>query len=155
MENYLQDPSPDDAAIALNTLTTDRERFAAGVDIPWALLAAFGAVGAWWVATAGATAPGENYEPSTSGWLALVGALVVIHLIRRETGIHFRAMGARAGSAVAAIIVICLALFSISLGFVSFGLRWPVALTSLTAFAATTWLSGVAYRSARGTLGHE
>lgn len=139
----------------MSTLSIDRQRLTASIRIPRALLAAFGAVGAWWVATAGTTTTGQNYAPPINGWLALVGVLVVIHLIRRETGVRFRSMGARAGWALAGIVAICLALFSISLGFVSFGLRWPVALASLAAFAATTWLAGIAYRSAREKLGNE
>lgn len=154
METHSQNPSPEDAKAALNALSYDREKLAARVHIPWALLAAFGAVSAWWVATAGTTTPGEDYTPPTSSWLALAGALVVIHLIRSETGVRFRTMGVRASWALAGIIVSCLALFSAALGFVSFGLVWPVALMSLVAFATTTWLAGVAFRSARETLGH-
>lgn len=148
MENHFKDPSPDEATAALNTLSTDRERLAASVHVPWALLAAFGGVGAWWVSAAAATNPGEDYEPPSSGWLALVGTLVVAYLIRRETGVGFRKMGTRAGWAMVGIIAVCLVLFSVSLGLVSFGMQWAVALTSLVAFAATTWLAGVAYRSA-------
>ena len=148
MENYSKDPSSDEAIAALNTLSTDRERLAVSVHVPWVLLAAFGGVGAWWVSAAAATNPGENYEPASSGWLALVGTLVVAYLIRRETGVHFRKMGTRASWAMVGIIAVCLVLFSVSLGLVSFGMHWAVALTSLAAFAATTWLAGVAYRSA-------
>lgn len=148
MENHFRNPSPDEATAALSTLSTDRERLAASVRTPWVLLAAFGGVGAWWVSTAAATDPGDGYEPPSSGWLALVGMLVVAYLIRRETGVHFRRMGARAGWATVGIIAACLVLFSVSLGLVSFGIQWAVALTSLVAFAATTWLAGVAYRSA-------
>lgn len=148
METHSQHPSADEAATALNALSRDWERLAASTHVPWILLAAFGGLGAWWVSAAAATNPGENYEPPSSGWLALVGALVVAYLIRRETGIRFRTMGAQANWAIVGIIAICLALFSISLGLVSFGLHWAVALTSLTAFATTTWLAGVAYRSA-------
>jgi len=132
----------------LNSLSTDRDRLAAGIQMPWPLLAAFGGLGAWWVSAAAVTTPGENYEPPTSGWLALVGALVVAYLIRRETGVHFRKMGARAGWAFVGILAVCLVLFSVSLGLVSFGLQWAVVVTSLVAFAATTWLAGVAFRSA-------
>lgn len=82
------------------------------------------------------------------GWLALALALVVAYLIQRETGIRFRKMGTRAGLAVSGIAAACLALYSISLGLVSFGLHWAVAVTSVVAFALTTWLAGVAYRSA-------
>lgn len=155
MENNLPEPSPDEASNALNILSADRGRLATSVHVPWTLMAAFGAVGAWWVAAAATTNPGENYAPPTSGWLALVGALVVVHLIRRETGIHFRAMGARANWAFLGIVAVCLALFSVSLGFVSLGLLWPVVLTSLFAFAATTWLAGIAFRSAVEVLGRE
>jgi len=148
MENHLPEPSPNEAAAALNALTADRERLAANVHVPWALLAGWGAVGAWWVSAAAVTNPGENYEPPTSAWLALVGTLIVGYLIRRETGVQFREIGARAGWAVVGIIAVCLVLFSVSLGFVSFGMRWAVGPTSLVAFGATTWLAGVAFRSA-------
>ena len=148
MENQFQIPSPDEASASLNMLSTDRERLAASVHVPWYLLAAFGGVGAWWVSAAAATNPGENYEPPSSGWLALVGTLVVAYLIRRETGVGFRKMGPRAGWALVGILAVCLVLFSVSLGLVSFGIHWAVTITSLIAFAVTTWLAGVAYRSA-------
>jgi hypothetical protein len=148
METHFKDPSPDEANDALSALSTDRERLAANIHVPWVLLAAFGGVGAWWVSTAAATTPGASYEPPSSGWLALVGALVVAYLIRRETGVHFRSMGAKAGWAVVGILAVCLVLFSVSLALVSLNLHWAVALTSLAAFAATTWLAGVAFRSA-------
>lgn len=155
MENESPGLSPDEAAYALNTLAADRKRLATSVHVPWALLAGFGAVGAWWVATAASANPGENYVPPSGGWLALAGALVVVHLIWRDTGVRFRAMGARAGWALTGIVAVCLALFSASLGFVSMGMRWPVALTSFVAFATTTWLAGIAYRSAVEMLGRE
>ncbi|WP_218220321.1 hypothetical protein [Nesterenkonia sp. Act20] len=148
MENNFGRSTPSDAADALGMLSVDRERLAARVRVPRILVAALGAMAAWWVSSAAFTSPGENYEPPTSSWMALVGALVILYLIRRETGVRFKAMGARAGWAVAGILVLCLSLFSISLGLVSFGLHWVVALTSLLAFAATTWLAGVAFRSA-------
>ncbi|WP_224760490.1 hypothetical protein [Salinibacterium sp. ZJ450] len=136
-------------------LSTDRERLAASVHVPWVLLAAFGGVGAWWVSAAAATNPGESYEPPSSGWLALVGTLVIAYLIQRETGVRFRSMGARAGWAVVGIIAACLVLFSVSLGLVSFNMHWAVVLTSLAAFAATTWLAGVAFQSAAEKLRRE
>ncbi|MDP3951004.1 hypothetical protein [Microbacterium sp.] len=148
MENDLKHPSAAEATAALSTMSADKERLAASVHVPWVLLAAFGGVGAWWVSAATATHPGENYEPPSSGWLALVGALVVAYLIRRETGVHFRRMGARASWAMVGIVAVCLVLFSVSLGLVSFGLHWAVTMTSLAAFVLTTWLAGVAYRSA-------
>lgn len=100
------------------------------------------------MASAASTSPGENYEPPTSGWLALVGALIITHLLQRETGLRLRSMGARAGWALAGILAACLVLFSVSLGLVSLGLPWAVALTALVAFVTTTWLAGLAYRSA-------
>lgn len=148
MENHSGYPSSDEATNALNDLSTDRERLAAGIHVPWILLAAFGGLGAWFVSAAVTTNPGESYEPPASSWLALVAALVIAYLIRRETGIHFRRMGTRACGAIVGIIAVCLMLFSVSLGLVAFDLPWAVALTSLTAFAATTWLAGIAYRSA-------
>ncbi len=120
--------------------------------MPWPLLAAFGGVGAWWVAAAASARPGEDYEPSASSWLALVAVLVIAYLLRRETGIGFRAMGATAAWAVVGSIATCLILFSVSLALVSLDLHWAVVLTSLGAFAVTTLLSGVAYRSALGKI---
>ncbi|RKN41047.1 hypothetical protein [Micromonospora endolithica] len=148
MENDFERPTREAAAEALNTLHADRERLANTVEAPRLLLVAFGALGAWWVAAAATTDPGSSYEPPTSGWIALAGGLAIAYLIRRETGIRFRVMGARAGWAVAGIVATCLALFSVSLGLVSSDLRWAVTLTSTTAFLITTWLAGVAYRSA-------
>lgn len=148
MENDLRRPTRDDVAEVLDTLHADRQRLASATKAPRLLLAAFGALGAWWVAAAATADPGANYEPPASGWLALVGVLVVAYLIRRETGIQFRTMGARAGWAVAGIVASCLVLFSISLGLVSFDLRWAVALTSAAAFVVTTALATLAYRSA-------
>ena len=148
MESHFQQPSRDAAREALNELSADRDRLAGSIRAPRTLLAGFGGVAAWWVGAAATTSPGENYEPPTMGWLALAVALVVVYLIQRDTGIRFRSMGPRAGLALAGIIVACLALYSISLGLVSFGLHWAVALTSVAAFGLTTWLAGVAYRSA-------
>ena len=107
----------DEAAGMLTALSADRQRLAQQVAVPWALMAAF-------------------------------GALVVVHLVQRETGIRFRSLGARANWMVAAIVVACLALFSVSLGLVSLQLPWAVVATSLAAFALTTCLSGLALRSA-------
>ena len=148
MESETEGPSRGEAAEALHTLSADRERLATSIRVPWGLLAAFGGFAAWWVGTAASTDPGPGYEPPTTGWLALGGVLLVAYLIRRETGIKFRAMGTRAGWAVAGIVTACLVLFSVSLGLVSFDLRWAVVLTSLAAFAVTTWLAAVAFRSA-------
>ena len=138
----------DEAAEMLNTLSDDRQRLAQQVRVPWTLMAAFGALGAWWVGSAASAAPGAHYETPQSGWMALLGALVVIHLVQRETGIRFRSLGARANWMVAVIAVTCLALFSVSLGLVSLQLPWAVVATSLAAFALTTCLSGLALRSA-------
>lgn len=152
METNPQGPSPDEAIHTLKGLAADRDRLAAGIRAPWLLLAGFGAVAAWWVSAAAATSPGENYEPLAISGLVLAIVLVILHLIRRETGVRFKSMGLRAGLALAGIVVGCLALFSISLGLVSFGLHWAVTLTSITAFALTTWLASVAYRSAAQNL---
>lgn len=149
MENdFERRPSPEEAAASLRGLAADRQALANGVHVPKMLLAALGGVAAWWVAGAAGANPGENYEPPTSGWLGLVAALVIAHLIRRETGIRFRQMGLRAGLVTVAILVLCLVLFSISLGLASFGARWAVVLTSLCAFGMVTWLAGIAFRSA-------
>jgi len=148
METNSEKPSAAEASDALKALSADSEQLAAGVRVPWILLAALGGVAAWWVSGAVSTNPGADYEAPTSGWLGIVAVLVVVYLIRRETGVRFRRMGTRAGWAVAGIIVTCLVLFSVSLGLVSFGLHWAVVLTSVIAFATTTWLAGLAYKSA-------
>lgn len=138
----------DEAAEMLTALSADRQRLAQQVTVPWMLMAAFGALGAWWVGSAASAAPGAHYEPPLSGWMALLGVLVVVHLVQRETGIRFRSLGARANWMVAAIVMTCLVLFSVSLALVSLQLPWAVVATSLAAFAITTCLSGLALRSA-------
>ncbi|MFJ6001283.1 hypothetical protein [Arthrobacter sp. NPDC092385] len=148
METNFQGPSRDEAIEMLSGLSADRDRLAASIRAPWSLLAGLGAVAAWWVSAAAATSPGENYEPPAMGGLVLAIVLVILYLIQRETGVRFRSMGLQAGLALAGIVASCLALFSISLGLVSFGLHWAVTLTSIMAFALTTWLASVAYRSA-------
>jgi len=148
MESHFAGSSPQAAVEVLEALQADRDRLVENARVRWPLLAAFGAAGAWWVASAATARPGEDYEPPASNWLALVAALVIAYLVRRETGIRFRAIGARAAWAVTGIIATCLILFSASLGLASFGLRWAVVLTSLGAFVVTTLLSGVAYRAA-------
>jgi hypothetical protein len=149
MENNFEGrQSAEDAAAQLRDLASDRQALADGVRLPKALLVALGGVAGWWVALAATATPGENYEPPASGWLGLVAVLVIMHLIRRETGIRFRKMGTRAAMATIAILAVCIALLSISLGLVSLGARWAVALTSLSAFGLVTWLAGIVYRSA-------
>ncbi|PZH15023.1 hypothetical protein C1I97_09155 [Streptomyces sp. NTH33] len=155
MESNSYESSRADAVDALNTLTADRERLVQSIHVPRALLAAYGALGAWWVAAAATASPGTNFEPPSSGWLGLLGVLVVSHLIRRETGIRFRAMGTRAAWAVIGILASCSTLFSVALGLVSLGARWAVAPISVAAFAVTTWLAGVAYQSAAEKLRRE
>ena len=148
MENDFVEPTEAEATNALASISDDRRRLADDVQVPWALLMALGGMGAWWVASAADTNPGENYESSSSGWLALVGALIIIHLIKRELGVQFRGLGARGVWALVGLVSVCSVLFSVSLGLVSLDLRWAVALTSLAAFAATTWFAKVAYQSA-------
>lgn len=148
MENNSLPVARHEAADALDALSADRDRLVSHARTPWVLLAAVGALAACWVGAAVTTTPGANYQPPTWGWLALVGALVIAHLIRRETGIRFRSMGARAGWAATGALVGCLVLFSVSLALVSLELPWAVAVTSLVAFGWTTWLAGVAYRAA-------
>lgn len=148
METNYDEVSREEAADAVSSLTADRHRLAMRLQVPWSLMAAFGALGAWWVATAAMVTPGEGYEPPQSGWFALLGALIVLHLVQRETGIRFRAMGAKATWLIVAVVAACLVLFSVSLALVSLEMRWAVALTSVIAFVATTWLSGLAFRAA-------
>ncbi|MFP7761398.1 hypothetical protein [Marisediminicola sp. LYQ85] len=153
MENdFSNRPSAAEAAASLDDLELDRHTLAEGARVPRVLTAALGGVAAWWVGMAASTTPGADYEPPNTAWLAVAAVLVIGYLIRRELGVKFRAIGAKAVGALVAILVLCLALYSVSLGFVSFGLTWAVALTSLAAFALVTWLSGVAYRSALDNL---
>lgn len=148
MESEFRRPTSLEAAGALHELGTDRERLAAQIKVPWPLLAGFGAVAAWWVGMAASANPGGSYQPHGSGVLMLAVVLALGYLVQRQTGIRFRRMGYRAALAVAGITAACLTLFSASLGLVSFGLYWPVLVTSAAAFAVTTWLAAVAYRSA-------
>ena len=154
MESDFSNQSAGEAAARLRALSGDRRTLVGRSRIPPVLLAAYGGIGAWWVAGAAAASPGENYEPPSSGWLALVAALIVAHLMNRETGIRFRSMGAGAAAALLGVLAVCLALFSVSLGLVALGAGWAVALTSLAAFGAVTWLAGAAYRSALNRLRH-
>jgi hypothetical protein len=147
------DGARDEAVEALEALSADRQTMSRLVCVPQALMAAFGALGAWWVGLAASVTPGENYEPPLTAWLALLGALVVAHLVQRETGIRFGSLGARASWAILGSVAACLGLFSVSLGLVSLGLTWTVVLTSVAAFAITTWLAGVACRNAVEHLG--
>lgn len=148
MESKYGDDARTEASETLEALAADRERLAQRVRVPWALMAAFGALGAWWVGSAATTEPGSNYQPPLTGWMALLGVLVVAHLVQRETGIHFRSLGARANGVIAGVVVACLVLFSVSLGLVSLDLHGAVAVTSVAAFAITTWLAGLACRCA-------
>ncbi len=150
MERNVNEPSQDEAAQTLASLTRDRDRLVEGIHIPWSLMAAFGALGAWFVGAAAATNPGAEYEPPQGIWMALLGVLVVGHLVQREMGIRFRtsAIGARATWAITGILGTLLALFSASLGLVASDMRWAVVITSLVAFGITTGLAGVAYRCA-------
>jgi hypothetical protein len=155
MENDFQGrPSADEAAARLNELSGDRRALAGSTRLPRVLLAGYGGVAAWWVAGAATASPGENYQPPTSGWLALVAVLVIAHLLNRETGIRFKSMGPGAAMAMGGILLVCLALFSVSLGLVALGVGWAVAFTSLAAFGAVSWLASVAYRSALDRLLH-
>lgn len=147
-EGSAGDGHRDEAAATLDALSADRHRLADRLAVPWALMAAFGALAAWWVGSAVTTTPGSGYEPPLAGWMTLPVALVIAHLVRRGTGIRFRALGARANGAMLAVLVACLLLFSVSLAAVSLGMAWLVGVMSLVAFGVTTWLSGVAYRSA-------
>ncbi|MDO5092911.1 MAG: hypothetical protein Q4D79_05730 [Propionibacteriaceae bacterium] len=147
MERNLE-TSRSEATDALNSLAADRDRLTQHFRVPWRLMAAFGALGAWGVGAAALVPSGEGYEPPRTGWLALLGVLVVAYLVQRETGIRFRSMGAKATWLTVAAVVSCLVLFSVSLALISLELRWGVVLTSAVAFVVTTWLSGAAYRAA-------
>ncbi|OUE25924.1 hypothetical protein [Clavibacter michiganensis] len=137
-----------DANAALDGLRTDREALAARIPEPRWHLAGFGAVALAWVAQAATLSPGADYEPPTTSWVAVVAAVVLLVLIRGRTGIRFRRVGARAALLVAAAVVACLVLFSISLGLVAQGLGWAVAITAIAAFLLVTRLSTLAFRAA-------
>ncbi|MCL3863107.1 hypothetical protein [Actinotalea sp. K2] len=139
---------PSHAAQALRTLDGDRTRLAVAARPPAALMVALGALAAWWVGAAAGTSPGAGYTPPTSSWLAVAAAVGVAYAVRTRTGVRFRRAGARATITAAALVAVCLVLYSVSLALVSAGATWAVALTSLAAFAAVTWLSTVAYRAA-------
>jgi hypothetical protein len=137
-----------DAAAALRDVQADREALAARIPEPRAHLAGFGAIALAWVAQAATLSPGADYEPPTTSWVALVAALVLLVLLRHRTGIRFREVGPRAVLLVLACLVVCLVLFSISLGLVAQGLAWGVAITALAAFGLVTWLATLAFRAA-------
>ena len=137
-----------DAAAALDGLHSDREALAARIPVPRWLLAGFGAIALAWVAQTVTLSPGAGYEPPRTSWLLIAAAVVLLVLIRRRTGIRFRGVGLRAVLLVAAALLGCLVLFSISLGLVVQGLGWTVALTAVAAFGLVTWLSTLAFRAA-------
>ncbi|RIJ52251.1 hypothetical protein DZG00_05695 [Clavibacter lycopersici] len=137
-----------DATAALRDVQADREALASRIPEPRWHLAGFGAVALAWVAQAAALSPGADYEAPTTSWVAVAVAVILLVLIRRSTGIRFRRVGARAGLLVAAAVLVCLALFSISLGLVALGLGWAVAITAIAAFLLVTWLSTLAFRAA-------
>ncbi|WP_146362173.1 hypothetical protein [Arthrobacter yangruifuii] len=146
MENNLG--AAEDAAARLRDLAADRDTLAAGVTPPRALVAAIGALAACWVAAALDARPGADYQSPSWPWLLAGLLFVILHLIRRDTGLKFRRLGARANGAIALAALVCLFLFSVSLGLVSLGLGWAVMITSLAAFAAVYGLAGVAFRAA-------
>lgn len=135
-----------------NLKATTRENavqaFTEGIQVPWMLMAAFGALSAWVVGAAGMTEPGGNYEPPLEMWLALLGILVVSHLVHRDAGIQFHRMGVRANAFIIGIFGLNLSLFSISLGLVSSGMPWAVSVTSIVGFVTTTAMAGIAYQQA-------
>lgn len=149
MESNFQEPSHNEAKNALTELSADRDRLATSIGIPWTLFAGFGAVAAGWVGSAATASPGENYQPAlTPIWLSLAVALVILYLLQRETGIKFRSLGSRGNVAMAGMLLSCLTLFSVALGLVSVGSQWAVFIAAVLAFAITTWLAAVVYRSA-------
>ena len=162
MESNFEGPSHDEAKNALTELSADRDRLAAGIGVPWTLLAGFGAVAASWVGSApsawvgsaanASTRANSESASSTPLWLGLAVALVVLYLLQRETGIKFRSLGSRGNLAMAGIVISCLTLFSVALGLVSFGWLWAVIIPAVLAFTVTTWLAAVAYRSAVANL---
>lgn len=144
----------DDAAAALHALSTDRAQLADRSRPSGLLMAAFGATAAAWVGSAALTSPGEDYQSSPVSFLALGAFLLVGYLVRQRVGIAFGRWGARAQAAMAIGLVLCLILFSVSLGLVAADLTWAVVLTSAVAFAAVTYLATVAYRGALEKLAH-
>jgi hypothetical protein len=147
--NFETRPSAAEAAAQLHQLASDRNALAKRARAPWGLMAAFGVLGAWYVAAAAFTNPGANYEAPAHSFLPLVVVFVVlVHLLKRETGIQLRSLGWRGWTAALGAVAACCVLFSVSLGLVSVGLHWAVALAALVAFILVTWLVGVAVRSA-------
>lgn len=152
MERNSGRPSHEQAAQSLGALSADRERLVGSTRTPWGLLAALGLACAWFVAEAALSNPGSDYEASQTWWLPILAAGLAGFLIRRETGIRFRRMGARATWLSVGILVAVLVLFSVSLGLVSFDLHWAVTLTALAAFIVAVWLGSLAFKAAMGTL---
>lgn len=112
-----------------------------GAGTPWLWLVSLGLGSAWFVLTGARAEAGAGYEPSTSTWLALMAIVLAGTLIRRDTGIRFRRMGARATWLTVGVLATTPSLFGISLGLVAADLRWAVAVPVLMAFGLTTWLA--------------
>lgn len=146
MANTPSRPTDDEASGARAPLAA--ERGPRGTGTPWLWLVSLGLGSAWFVLTGATAEPGAGYEPSTSTWLALMAIVLAGTLIRRDTGIRFRRMGARATWLTVGILAATLALFGSSLGLVAADLRWAVAVPVLLAFGLTTWLARVAVAAA-------
>ncbi|WP_040510937.1 hypothetical protein [Gordonia soli] len=148
MESEFSGCFPDDAEKSLRDLHADRERLVQRARVSPLVLAGFGAAGGVGVASAATTNPGGNYEPPMLGMAALVAVVILGYLVRRVIGVRFRSWGVAAITAAVGVVIVCMALYSVSLGLVASGHHWPVALTSAAAFVVAMAGAAASYRGA-------
>lgn len=106
-------PSPDRAHDLLEQLGDDRTRLASLSATPWWAPVLLALVAALWVAS---PAVGDR---TTSYVLAVLGAVLVVSLVRTRTGIRVRAAGPRSAGLAVLWLLVTLVLYSVALGLVS------------------------------------
>lgn len=136
-------PSPDRAHDLLEQLVDDRARLASLTATPWWSPVLLGLVAGLWVAS---PAVGDR----TTGYvLALLGAALVVFLVRTRTGIRVSAVGPRAAGLAVLWLLVTLLLYSASLALVSLGRSAWVPAPAIVAGVVTWAVVRVADRWAR------
>lgn len=142
----MSSPSPDRAHDLLEQLGEDRTRLAALTATPWWAPVLLGLVAGLWVAS---PAVGDR----TAGYLlALLGAVLVVSLVRTRTGIRVRAAGPRSAGLAVLWLLVTLVLYSVALGLVSLDRAAWVAAPAVVAGVVTCAVVRVADRWSREAL---
>lgn len=139
--------SADEAGRQLAALDADRSRLSDHISIsPWLTVAA-GAALAWFVAEAATAHPGGDYRAGSGYLLACAALLIIAHLVKKETGVAFRRIGATGWVAVTVTLAWTLSMFSLALALVSTGHRFWTVVPTLLAWAAGSFGAAVLFRS--------